>query len=60
MFYYGYIASVLPMALFLARVNIKYAAGTVVVLWGVTALLTVVCRDCECSDPSVGIWRALS
>lgn len=47
MFYYGYIASVLPMALILSRVNIKYAAGTVITLWGLTAILTVVVRDCE-------------
>jgi len=47
MFYYGYIASILPLSIILARLNIKYAAGTIITVWGVIAILTVVCRDCE-------------
>lgn len=47
MFYYGYIASVGPMAILLSRLNIKYAGGTIITLWGLTAILTVVCHDCE-------------
>lgn len=44
-FYYGYIVAVLPMALLFARLNLRYAAGTVVVIWGVVAMLTVVCHS---------------
>lgn len=41
-FYYGYIVAVLPGALLFARLNLRYAAGTVITLWGLVALLTVV------------------
>lgn len=44
-FYYGYIAAVLPGALLFARLNLRWAAGTVVVLWGLVAILTVVVAD---------------
>lgn len=48
MFYYGYIVAVLPFALVFARVNLRFAAGIVVTIWGVVAMLTVVCHDREC------------
>lgn len=44
-FYYGYIVAVLPGALLFARLNLRYAAGTVITLWGLVAILTVVVTD---------------
>ncbi|KAL7423621.1 hypothetical protein Q5752_001202 [Cryptotrichosporon argae] len=44
-FYYGYIVAVLPIALILARLNLRYAAGGAVTIWGVVCMLSVVCTN---------------
>ncbi|KAL1405363.1 hypothetical protein Q8F55_008994 [Vanrija albida] len=44
-FYYGYIVAVLPVALVLTRLNLRYAAAAAVVTWGLVAILTVVCHN---------------
>lgn len=44
-FYYGYIVAVLPMALLFARLPLAKTAAVLVLLWGLTCLLTVVCHN---------------
>ncbi|WVQ84269.1 hypothetical protein IAT38_006421 [Cryptococcus sp. DSM 104549] len=42
-FYYGYIVAVLPMGLLFARAPLAKAASLAVLIWGIVAILTVVC-----------------
>ncbi|WVQ82802.1 hypothetical protein IAT38_004934 [Cryptococcus sp. DSM 104549] len=44
-FYYGYIVAVLPMGLLFARVPLAKAASACVLIWGLVAILTVVCTN---------------
>lgn len=44
-FYYGYIVSVLPIALILQRLPIVKTLAAFIFVWGVVCLLTVVVKD---------------
>jgi carbon starvation protein CstA len=44
-FYYGYIVSVLPIALLLQRLPIVKTLSAFVFIWGVVCILTVVVKD---------------
>ncbi|BGP17937.1 hypothetical protein JCM10213_003945 [Rhodosporidiobolus nylandii] len=46
-FYYGYIAMVLPFAILLQRVPLVKTLSLLILLWGLTAILTVVCHSYE-------------
>ncbi|GAA5987464.1 hypothetical protein JCM11641_003837 [Rhodosporidiobolus odoratus] len=44
-FYWGYIAAVLPCALLLQRLPLVKTLSVLILLWGITAILTVVCHS---------------
>ncbi|ODN73329.1 hypothetical protein, variant [Cryptococcus amylolentus CBS 6039] len=44
-FYYGYIVAVLPMGLIFARAPLVKTAALCVLIWGLVAILTVVCTN---------------
>ncbi|GJN92671.1 hypothetical protein Rhopal_005706-T1 [Rhodotorula paludigena] len=46
-FYWGYIVAVLPFALALQRLPLSKALSLCIFLWGLTALLTIVCTSYE-------------
>ncbi|GAA6019306.1 hypothetical protein JCM10207_001255 [Rhodosporidiobolus poonsookiae] len=46
-FYWGYIVAVLPFALLLQRVPLAKTLSLLILLWGITAILTVVCHSYE-------------
>ncbi|TNY20536.1 MFS general substrate transporter [Rhodotorula diobovata] len=46
-FYWGYIVAVLPFALLLQRFPLAKTLSACIFLWGVTALLTIVCTSYE-------------
>ncbi|GAA5856058.1 hypothetical protein JCM8547_002960 [Rhodosporidiobolus lusitaniae] len=46
-FYWGYIIAVLPFALLLQRMPLARTLSILILLWGITAILTVVCHSYE-------------
>lgn len=48
-FYYGYVASVIPMALLAQRLKVAYFLGSCIFLWGVIVILT----------PVITTWQGL-
>ncbi|GAA5991234.1 hypothetical protein JCM11641_004028 [Rhodosporidiobolus odoratus] len=46
-FYYSYIVAVLPFAILLQRMPLVKTLSLIIFLWGITAILTVVCHSYE-------------
>ncbi|GAA5822235.1 hypothetical protein JCM11251_006271 [Rhodosporidiobolus azoricus] len=46
-FYWGYIVAVLPFALLLQRLPLAKTLSVLILVWGLTAILTVVCHSYE-------------